>query len=255
MVSVAQRKACGVTGEDFSQQRRNGMLKNIITFGLIIICTLVIMAISLVCSPTAQLSTIDELGCPKPAPSVFTQSGFDATVGSSTFGKVITGNVALKISTSVTDLMSKAARNEELIAWLICRDQKNGLIQTPEQLQNAKNAARFYSLSPTPEQALSWHKENPFPSGSTIRVTGRVLGKAGEPISGGKIRIAYQGKTIAEGEPAADGSIVASIPINYHDTDLEITYLLPGYSVSTPITFHAIAPSVVLKPFSPFGIK
>src|SRR5437870_408939 len=101
-----------------------------------------VMAILLGCSPTAQLSTIDELGCPKPAPSVFTQSSFDATVGSSTFGKVITGNVALKISSSVTDLMSKAARNEELISWLICRQQKNGLIETPEQLQYAMNAAR-----------------------------------------------------------------------------------------------------------------
>lgn len=216
----------------------------------IIICMLVV--ILLACSPIAQHTTIED-GCPKPPPSVFTKVGFDANVGSSTFGKVITGNVTLKISPDVIDIMSKAARNEEIIAWIVCRDQKNGLIQTPEQLQYAKNAARFYSLSPTPEQAIIWQKENPFPSGSTIKVIGKVIDKTGAPLPGINVTIKYQGKIISSGATNSDGAFIVYIPINYQDAELEINYALTGFSRGSKI-FIAIAPMTDLKYFK-LGIE
>lgn len=221
------------------------MTKHIIHFAFAIAY---LLAISVAGCPRAQLETIDELGCPRPAPSVFTQAGVDANLGSSTFGKVITGSVALKITPAVVDLMGKAARNEEIISWLVCRDQKNGLIQTPEQLQYAKSAARFYSLSPTPEQAMKWQSQNPFPGGSTIRIKGRVLSKAGEPAIGVMVTVRYEGEVIAAGATDVNGAFFFQLPIKYHDTELDISYQLAGFAV-TYSKFRVLAPSTDLKSF------
>jgi hypothetical protein len=221
------------------------MSKDIMHLALVIAFAL---ATSFACNPKPIPETADELGCPRPAASVFTQAGLDASLDSSTFGKVITGNVVLKITPAVVDLMSKTSRNEQIISWIVCRDQKNGLIQTPEQLQYAKNAARFYSLSPTPEQAIQWHTQNPFPGGTTISVKGKLVSKNGEPIVGANVTIRYQGELIAGGSTDSNGAFSFRVPIKYHDAELEVMYQVVGFAQARS-KLRIFAPATELKPF------
>jgi len=202
-----------------------------------------ILLILYACS-TPQGSTIDELGCPKPPPEVFTKVGLDASVGSSTFGKVVTGNVGLKITPDVVDLMSKEARNEAMISWLVCREEKNGLIKTPEQNAYAHNVARFYTTDPTPEQAIEWHKNNPYPSGATIIIKGKAVGKNGEPLIGASVSIIG---TSLGATTDIEGNYKITLPISLHDTELEIQISYTGYAQQTE-TVHILAPYVEIPP-------
>lgn len=173
----------------------------------------------------------------------------DASLGSSTFGKVVTGNVGIKITPDVVDLMSKEARNEEIISWLICREGKNGLILTPDQNQYAHDVARFYTTSPTPEQAIEWHKNNPYPSGATITLKGNTINKNGRALSGVRVYLSYADTDIGFCKTDDEGNYAIAIPVSYYHTEMKIEINIRHGSqqalYSQEETYRVLAPYII----------
>ena len=109
----------------------------------------------------------DPYGCVEPPNDVFTSIGVDTKI-KSTFGKVVTGDIDIKTDPQVFTLASKAVTDARIRDYLRClaihRDH-----YTNEQAVYLDQSISFMQTNPppTPDQFLSWQRQNPFPRSPT----------------------------------------------------------------------------------------
>ncbi|MCH8010939.1 MAG: hypothetical protein IIA61_03165 [Candidatus Marinimicrobia bacterium] len=136
-------------------------------FAFLLICILLLdlgCAIIKSGSPpkTHGYGDIDQYGCQEPPPDVFTSAGLDADFASSTFGKIVTGEIKVQTKPEVLDLASKAVHEVRIRDYLRClaikRDGYNLEQAAYLELFNA-----FMATNPSATEFIEWQQNNPFP--------------------------------------------------------------------------------------------
>lgn len=103
--------------------------------------------------------------CPEIPATTFAAVGMDAKAGALQFGKFVTvGELALKASPQLLSRISQSVRDDQITDALICAARNRGELKTQEQIAHAWTVARFYRTNSTPDLAIQFHKENPFPT-------------------------------------------------------------------------------------------
>lgn len=126
----------------------------------------------------------DKHGCTVPPPDTFTSAGIDARFAQSTFGKVVTGDVDVKINPSVVSLASNAARSAHLRDYLRCLARNRDKF-SPAQTIYLDTMNAFLETKPTPEGFMQWQKENRFPTHSDepVKVLEREVDELREQVA------------------------------------------------------------------------
>ena len=102
--------------------------------------------------------------CPSIPKTVFDSWHFDGKLGTSTFGKVVTGDASLKVDQNVINIVSQSVQDDRLTSAMICDRVQRGELKTPEQIDHAWMVVKFFKTNPTPSQADTFFEKNPFPT-------------------------------------------------------------------------------------------
>lgn len=129
-------------------------------------------------------------GCPLVPETIHKRIGIDAKLGASTFGKIATGDASLLITPDIVSAVSQAVSDSQVAEGYICAAGKRGELKTPEQFEHARHTVQFYSTKPTPEQAIKFRKEFPFPKGPN---TSEILSHAADQLASKKLQDRLEG--------------------------------------------------------------
>lgn len=126
----------------------------------------------------------DKHGCKEPPPDTFTSAGVDARFAQSTFSKVVTGDVDVKIHPSVVSLASNAARSAHLRDYLRCLAINRDKFNTAQAIY-LDNTNAFLETKPTPEAFMQWQQMYRFPTHSDeqVKVLEREVDKLREQVA------------------------------------------------------------------------
>ncbi|MBX3326724.1 MAG: hypothetical protein U0223_03330 [Nitrospira sp.] len=104
--------------------------------------------------------------CPEIPATTFKAVGLDARAGSLKFGQLVTvGEISIKSDPQIISGISQSVRDDQTTDALICAARDRGELKSEEQIAHAWKVARFYNrTNPTAEDAIKFHKENPFPA-------------------------------------------------------------------------------------------
>lgn len=117
------------------------------------------------CVLEAQMVKIHP-NCPEIPATTFKAAGLDAKSGALNFGQVVTvGETSIKADPKIISGISQGVRDDQITDALICAAKERGELSSGEQVNYAWSVARFYNrTNPTADQAIRFHKENPFPA-------------------------------------------------------------------------------------------
>jgi len=102
--------------------------------------------------------------CPEIPATTFEKVGLDAKAGALQFGKLVTvGELTVRSDPQIISGISQSVRDDQITDALICAARERGELKTDEQIAHAWKVARFYRTNPTPDKAMEFYKQNPFP--------------------------------------------------------------------------------------------
>lgn len=114
------------------------------------------------CAPKPVPLTKDDYKCPETPSGFFTASGVDISIANLEFKDFGLGKLDIKSNPEVISKYSEALQYESFILQSKCLAiKRDGW--SDEQVAWLERLMRFFSLKPSPEEALKWRDKDPFP--------------------------------------------------------------------------------------------